>query len=71
MEVSMYKFISKLISLFKRETIRSIAFEKVFFKNMFATDRIKTQNVWHRPDRKLVMFITDQIEDLTCLPQNR
>ena len=34
-EVSMYKFINKLISLFTRETFRSIALEKVFFKQSF------------------------------------
>ena len=31
----MYKFINKLISLFKRETVRSIALEEVFFKQSF------------------------------------
>ena len=34
-EVSMYKFINKMISLFTRETVRSIAFEKVFVKQSF------------------------------------
>ena len=34
-EVSMYKFINKMISLFTRETVRSIALEKVFVKQSF------------------------------------
>ena len=34
-EVSMYKFINKLISLFTRATVRSIALEKVFLKQSF------------------------------------
>ena len=31
-EVSMYNFINKLISLFTRETVKSIALDKVFVK---------------------------------------
>ena len=34
-EVSMYKFINKLISLFTREAVRFIALKKVFVKQSF------------------------------------
>ena len=34
-EISMYKCINKLISLFTRETVRSYALEKVFVKQNF------------------------------------
>ena len=52
-KVSMFKFINEFISLFIRETIRSIALEKIFVKQSF-------QNFIFKHSYRYVAYITNE-----------